>query len=191
VKYDLMKQVKEIVAMTTQCGKEGLNVNQRKYQFEIFGYDFMLDSDFNLFLIEINTNPGLEESSPLIKEIVPRMLDDALRLTIDVLFDTKYDHRLNWNRNNNALEKIDEDNLESSNVVANCSNGIMDKQYISPFKVKGYDDNENLWDYVCDLNEKDQYEIEKELERERLKKASFTGIKHLMKQRRQKAQTHN
>jgi hypothetical protein len=67
----------------------------------------------------------------------------------------------------------------------------MDKQYISPFKVKGYDDNENLWDYVCDLNEKDQYEIEKELERERLKKASFTGIKHLMKQRRQKAQTHN
>lgn len=191
VKYDLMKQVKEIVAMTTQCGKEGLNVNQRKYQFEIFGYDFMLDSDFNLFLIEINTNPGLEESSPLIKEIVPRMLDDALRLTIDVLFDTKYDHRLNWNRSNNALEKIDEDNLESSNVVANCSNGIMDKQYISPFKVKGYDDNENLWDYVCDLNEKDQYEIEKELERERLKKASFTGIKHLMKQRRQKAQTHN
>ena len=54
---------------------------------------------------------------------------------------------------------------------------------MSPFKVKGHDDNN-----VGNLNKKDQYELEKELERETLRKISFTGIYHLMKQRRQKAQ---
>ncbi len=67
----------------------------RKNCFEIFGYDFILDSNFTPFLLEINTNPGLEESSPLIKMLVPRMIDDALRLTIDKSFD-----------NNDGNEKI-------------------------------------------------------------------------------------
>ena len=48
-------------------------------------------TNFQPFLIEINTNPGLEESSPLIRMLVPRMLDDALRLTVDKEFDTIYD----------------------------------------------------------------------------------------------------
>ena len=88
---DLTKQIKEIVTITTQSVKEDINKNDRNYQFEIFGYDFMLDENFNLFLIEINTNPGMEESSPWIKIIVPRMLDDALRLTLDQLFNPEYD----------------------------------------------------------------------------------------------------
>lgn len=38
------------------------------------------------WLIEVNTNPCLEESSPLLKILLPRMLDDAMKLTIDNLF---------------------------------------------------------------------------------------------------------
>ena len=30
---------------------------------ELFGYDFMIDEDFNTWLIEVNTNPSLSESS--------------------------------------------------------------------------------------------------------------------------------
>ena len=59
----------------------------RKNCFEIFGYDFILDVNFEPFLLEVNTNPGLEESSPLIKMLVPRMIDDALKLTIDEVFE--------------------------------------------------------------------------------------------------------
>ena len=59
----------------------------RKNCFEIYGYDFILDTNYNPFLLEINTNPGLEESSPLIKMLVPRMIDDAFRLTIDKAFE--------------------------------------------------------------------------------------------------------
>ena len=38
------------------------------------------------YLLEINVNPGLEISSPLISKLVPRMVDDALKLTIDSKF---------------------------------------------------------------------------------------------------------
>ncbi len=67
-----------------------MNPNKRKYNFEIFGYDFILDSEFVVYLLEINTNPGLEESSPLICQLVPRMIDDAFRLTLDEMFPTEY-----------------------------------------------------------------------------------------------------
>ena len=40
----------------------------------------------NTTLIEINTNPCLEESNTLLKHMLPRMLDDLLNLTMDPLF---------------------------------------------------------------------------------------------------------
>jgi D-alanine-D-alanine ligase-like ATP-grasp enzyme len=56
---------------------------------EIFGYDFILDHDLNPWLIEVNTNPCLEESSTLLQKLIPRMVDDALKLTLDQVFPPK------------------------------------------------------------------------------------------------------
>lgn len=75
------------------AAKDRLNPQDRKHCMEIFGYDFLIDESLNVWLIEINTNPCIEESSTLLKELIPRMLgtspiysDDAFKLTIDVLF---------------------------------------------------------------------------------------------------------
>ena len=57
-----------------------------KHCFEIFGYDFILDENYRPYLLEINSNPGLEFSSPLIRKLLPRMIDDAFKLTIDEEF---------------------------------------------------------------------------------------------------------
>ena len=46
----------------------------------------MLDDDMNLSLIEVNTNPCLEESNSLLKKILPRMVDDMLNIVMDPLF---------------------------------------------------------------------------------------------------------
>lgn len=52
---------------------------KKNYNFEIFGLDFMIDEKFNPYLIEINTNPCLELSSPLLGRIIPAMVENALR----------------------------------------------------------------------------------------------------------------
>lgn len=69
--------------------RKKLNSNDRSYCFEIFGYDFMVDENFKLWLIEVNTNPCMEESNAFLKMLLPRMVDDALKLTLDVVFPPK------------------------------------------------------------------------------------------------------
>ena len=92
--------------------------------FEIYGYDFILDKDFEPWLLEINDNPGLSDSSPLLKVLVPRMLDDAFRLTLDIVFSTKYSD-------------------SCTDIYGN---------YNSPFPLENTSNSDNLWDKVCSLS---------------------------------------
>jgi tubulin--tyrosine ligase len=119
----------EIIKLTLLSVKEKINIFNRSHCFEIFGYDFILDADFNPYLLEINTNPGLEESSSLIKEFVPRMIDDCLRLTLDDLFFTNYTHQTNTG------------------------------PYHSPYPVMGYPDEKNMWDFICNIKDIDEISI--------------------------------
>ena len=86
-KTDIFNKIVKIIGITANIAKYKINAYNTKNCFEIFGYDFMLDEEYNPYLLEINTNPGYEESSPLITMLVPRMIDDALRLTIDKIFE--------------------------------------------------------------------------------------------------------
>ena len=99
-----------IVRLTISSAKQRINLLNRKKCFEIFGYDFLIDENLNPFLIEVNTNPGLEESSPLIAMLTPRMIDDALKLTIDEEYKrTNQDepfHVDGYNDNENMWEKF-------------------------------------------------------------------------------------
>jgi tubulin--tyrosine ligase/tubulin polyglutamylase TTLL9 len=49
----------------------------------------MIDSEKHLWLIEVNTNPCIELSNKWLTAIIPRMLDDALKLTLDRIFYRK------------------------------------------------------------------------------------------------------
>ena len=73
--------------------RKKLHPQRKQLNFEIFGFDYILDADFNTWLIEANTNPCLEESSPLLEALLPRMLDDAFKLTLDVVFPTEREKR--------------------------------------------------------------------------------------------------
>ena len=90
-KRDIYPKILKIIAITANSCKDKINILNRNNCFEIFGYDFILDENFQPFLLEVNTNPGLEESSPLIKMLVPRMIDDAFKLTIDKVFERSDD----------------------------------------------------------------------------------------------------
>ena len=123
IRKEILPKIKNIILLSMQSVKKIINKYHRKKCFEIFGYDFMLDIDLNPFLIEINTNPGLEISSPLINKLVPRLIDDAFRLTIDVDYETIY-----------SKQRYD-----------------IDGNYISPFHVDGYNDNENMYDLIGNI----------------------------------------
>lgn len=60
--------------MTIESIKEKINLNKRKFCFEVFGYDFIIDSEFHTWLIETNTNPCIEESSAMLKALLYRMI---------------------------------------------------------------------------------------------------------------------
>lgn len=83
---DLHPQIQKIVTDTVRATFHKLDPQQRMNSFEIFGYDFMLDDAFKIYLIEANTNPCLELSSPLLAKLIPSMVENALRIAIDPLF---------------------------------------------------------------------------------------------------------
>jgi len=49
----------------------------------------MVDSQFKVWLIEVNTNPAIDDCSPMLKAMIPRMLDDGFKLTLDKIFNNK------------------------------------------------------------------------------------------------------
>ena len=88
--FDFYKLIDNLILpqceKSMQSARVTLNKTNRKYCFEIFGYDFMIDNELKPWLIEVNTNPCLEEPNKLLQMYVPRMLDDAFRITLDVMF---------------------------------------------------------------------------------------------------------
>ena len=40
----------------------------------------MIDEDFKVYLIEINTNPSLDVCSTLLARLIPNMIDNMLKL---------------------------------------------------------------------------------------------------------------
>jgi len=67
-------QMKSIVEVTMMAVRRKLNTGNWEYCMEVFGYDFIVDEEFKVWLIEINTNPCLEESSKLLEALLPRMI---------------------------------------------------------------------------------------------------------------------
>ena len=123
-KFDqLILDIKNLILISMNSVKNKLMRTNNVLCFEIFGYDFIIDNNFKPWILEINNNPGLGISSPLIEKLIPRMLDDAFRLTIDKVFETKYD-----------------------------SSCIKDGKYCSKYKLDNFSDEENIFEFLCNMN---------------------------------------
>lgn len=56
-KRDLLSQIRMIITDSMRAVYKKIDPYQRSNTFEILGYDFMIDEDFKIYLIEANTNP--------------------------------------------------------------------------------------------------------------------------------------
>ena len=119
---DTMKKYIKISMLSV--GSKKLIKSKNVLCFQIFGYDFIIDENFKPWILEINDNPGLSISSPVIAKLIPRMFDDAMRLTIDKIFDTVYDE----------------------SVIEKETN-----QYKSKYQLDGYSDYENVFEFLGNI----------------------------------------
>jgi len=63
-----------------------MDPSRRQHSWEIFGYDFMIDEDMHPWLIEVNTNPCLELTSPYIARLIPAMVENSIKIAVDPIF---------------------------------------------------------------------------------------------------------
>ena len=58
-------------------------IKQRENSHELYGYDFMIDEDLNVYLIEVNASPALDYSTKITEELVKAMIKDLICIVID------------------------------------------------------------------------------------------------------------
>lgn len=51
--------------------------------FELLGYDYMVDDQFNVTLIEVNSNPCLEFVCPLLTDIISSLIENVVKVALD------------------------------------------------------------------------------------------------------------
>jgi hypothetical protein len=76
---DIVPKMKNMVQDTIKAVSRKVDPNRLNNTFEIFGYDFMIDEDMNPWMIEVNTNPCFELSSPYLARLIPAMVENALK----------------------------------------------------------------------------------------------------------------
>ena len=74
VRENFYTQMKELIKLSIKSLPKKFFANEKANCFEVFGYDFIIDCKFKIWLIEVNTNPCLEESSSILKVLLPRMI---------------------------------------------------------------------------------------------------------------------
>ena len=121
----MINKMKFLVELSFKAVGEKLIRTPNVLCFELFGYDFIIDNEYNPWILEINNNPGLSISSPVIEKLIPRMMDDTFRLTIDKIFNTQYSSYC-FDKNGN---------------------------YISRYHLDGYNDNENIFEFLCNVKD--------------------------------------
>lgn len=85
---DIVRQMKGVMIDTVQAAVDKLNPRSIDNCFELVGFDFLIDDNFRVWLIEVNAYPSLEVHSKHQAKLIPAMVDGVLRLTVDKIFGT-------------------------------------------------------------------------------------------------------
>lgn len=81
--FDFFKMVypkmKQVASDAIRASALNIDPDRRANNFEVFGLDFMIDENYSVWLIEINTNPCLETTCPVLNKIIPRFIENAFQ----------------------------------------------------------------------------------------------------------------
>lgn len=89
VESKLIPRMKDLIIDSFMSVRHKMNPNRRKNCFELFGFDFLVDEDFRVWLIEINTNPFLGTPNKDMVKLVPEMINDMCKIVVDPILKPK------------------------------------------------------------------------------------------------------
>ncbi|KAK1929832.1 Tubulin glycylase 3B [Phytophthora citrophthora] len=74
-------RMKEIVVQSLQCVQD--MVQHRNNSCELYGYDFMVDDNLTPWLIEVNSSPACDYSTPIAQRYVESGLSGIIKVVVD------------------------------------------------------------------------------------------------------------
>ena len=74
--------IKNIVINSLESVQDNFEM-KKGMPFEMFGYDIMVDDDFNCWLIEVNSSPAMDYSTDVTERLVKMVLEDTVKVGID------------------------------------------------------------------------------------------------------------
>mmetsp|Transcript_36388 Transcript_36388/g.57919 ORF Transcript_36388/g.57919 Transcript_36388/m.57919 type:complete len:823 (+) Transcript_36388:101-2569(+) len=78
----VQKKMKRAVLASLESTADA--IQHRTSSFELFGYDFMVSDNLDVWLIEVNSSPDLSYSTSTTRLLVKSMLEDMVRVLVDV-----------------------------------------------------------------------------------------------------------
>lgn len=83
----LFPEMKRLTDISIRAAAETLGqITEIHRSFELYGYDYMVTENFEVKLIEINTNPSLAFCCPLVLNLIKRLIEDTVKIAIDPFF---------------------------------------------------------------------------------------------------------
>lgn len=76
---EVVPKMKAMVRDSMRAVSRKIDPDRKAFSCEIYGYDFMIDEDMTPWMIEVNTNPCFELSSPYLARLIPAMVENALK----------------------------------------------------------------------------------------------------------------
>jgi len=84
---DLLTRMKDLAIDCFLSAKNTMNQSKLRNSFELLGFDFMIDEDFRVWLIEVNTNPYIGLYNDSMTDILPNMFYGLFKIVLDPVFD--------------------------------------------------------------------------------------------------------
>lgn len=89
LKHQMQERCVDIIEASYQtlgsgCDRGRGREKDHEFYFELFGLDFMVGDQLDLWLIEVNTNPAItHDCSKTLNLLIPKMLDNVLSLAVE------------------------------------------------------------------------------------------------------------
>ncbi|CAD5119623.1 unnamed protein product [Dimorphilus gyrociliatus] len=104
VKNGMTKTIKSIMVHLIKCVQNRLAA--KVGYFDLYGLDFMIDENLKVWFIEANVNPALATNCGVLKDVIPGVVDETLRLSIECFEKSKRNVQLLPLKNLKTFEVI-------------------------------------------------------------------------------------